>query len=155
MGVAGRLSGTVSPFRAEQGTSLETPLRARASSCCSGKEFAWQCRRGKRCRLNPWVRKTPWSRKWQPTPVFLPGESQGRRSLVGYSPWGLKELSEFSTVYFDPHSQRLWHSQYSRNRCFLKLSCFFYDPADVGNLVSVSSAFSKTSLNIRKFTVHS
>ena len=37
---------------------------------------------------------------------------------------------------------------------FLELSCFFYDPADVGNLISCSSAFSKTSLNIWKFTVH-
>ena len=37
---------------------------------------------------------------------------------------------------------------------FLEFSCFFHDPADVGNLISVSSAFSKTSLNIRKFTVH-
>ena len=32
-----------------------------------------------------------WRRKWQPTPVFLPGESHGQRSLVGYSPWGGKE----------------------------------------------------------------
>ena len=37
---------------------------------------------------------------------------------------------------------------------FLELSCFFDDPSDVGNLISVSSAFSKTSLNIREFTVH-
>ena len=37
---------------------------------------------------------------------------------------------------------------------FLELFCFFYDPMDVGNLISGSSAFSKTSLNIRKFTVH-
>ena len=37
---------------------------------------------------------------------------------------------------------------------FLELSCFFHDPADVGNLSSGSSAFSKTSLNIGKFTVH-
>ena len=37
---------------------------------------------------------------------------------------------------------------------FLELSCFFYDPTDVGNLISGSSAFSKTSLNIWKFTVH-
>ena len=37
---------------------------------------------------------------------------------------------------------------------FLELSCFFHDPADVGNLISGSSAFSKTSLNIWKFTVH-
>ena len=41
--------------------------------------------------LIPWVRKIPWRRAWQPTPVFLPGESHGQRSLVGYSPWGRKE----------------------------------------------------------------
>ena len=40
----------------------------------------------------PWVGKIPWKRKWQPTPVFLPGKSHGWRSLVGYSPWGSKEL---------------------------------------------------------------
>ena len=41
--------------------------------------------------FDPWVRKIPWRRKWQPTPVFLPGESHEWRSLVGYSPWGCKE----------------------------------------------------------------
>ena len=41
--------------------------------------------------FDPWVRKIPWRRKWQPTPVFLPGESPGRRNLVGYSPQGCKE----------------------------------------------------------------
>ena len=51
-------------------------------------------------------------------------------------------------------TQSLWHNQYSRNGWFLELSCFFDDPADVGNLISGSSAFSKTSLNIWKFTVH-
>ena len=54
----------------------------------SGKESAFQCRRR---GFNPWVGKIPWRRKWQPTPVFLPGESHGQRSLVGYSPWGNKE----------------------------------------------------------------
>ena len=42
-----------------------------------------------------WVRSLdwgyPWRREWLPTPVFLPGESHGQRSLVGYSPWGHKE----------------------------------------------------------------
>ena len=37
---------------------------------------------------------------------------------------------------------------------FLELSCFFHDPSDVGNLISVSSVFSETSLNLREFTVH-
>jgi len=35
--------------------------------------------------------RCPWRRKWQPTPVFLPGKSHGWRSLAGYSPWGRKE----------------------------------------------------------------
>ena len=55
----------------------------------SGKEFVCQCRR---CRVDPWVRKIPCRRKWQPTPVFLPGQSHGQRSLEAYSPWGQKEL---------------------------------------------------------------
>ena len=41
--------------------------------------------------LIPGWGRFPWRRKWQPTPVFLPGESNGRKSLVGYSPWGCKE----------------------------------------------------------------
>ena len=45
-----------------------------------------------RCKFDPWVRKTAWRRKWQPTPVFLPEKSHGERSLVGYSPWGLKRV---------------------------------------------------------------
>ena len=47
-----------------------------------------------RCRrpgFKPWVGKIPWRREWQPTPVSLPGESQGQRSLAGCSPWGRKE----------------------------------------------------------------
>ena len=57
----------------------------------SGKGSTCQFRRLKRCGFDPWVRKILWRRKWQPTPVFLPGEFHGQRSLVGYSPWGLKE----------------------------------------------------------------
>ena len=47
-----------------------------------------QCRRP---RFNHWVSKSPWRREWQPTPVFLPGELHGQRSLEDYSPWGHKE----------------------------------------------------------------
>ena len=57
----------------------------------TGKESACQYRRHKRCRFDPWVRKIPWGKAWQPTPVFLPGEPHGQRSLAGYSPWGHKE----------------------------------------------------------------
>jgi len=41
--------------------------------------------------FDPWVGKIPWRKKWQPTPVSLPGKSHGQRSLVGCSPWGHKE----------------------------------------------------------------
>ena len=62
----------------------------------SGKESACQCRRHRRCGFDPWVGKIPWSRKWQPTLVFLPGESYGQRSLVGYNPWGLRAGHDWS-----------------------------------------------------------
>ena len=47
---------------------------------------------GRSLGLDPWVRKIPWRRKWQPTPVFLPGESHGERSLVGCSSWGYRRV---------------------------------------------------------------
>ena len=49
----------------------------------------------------PWVGKIPWRRKWQPTPVFLPGECYGQRSLAGYSLWGRK----WSDMTEHPHTQ--------------------------------------------------
>ena len=45
-----------------------------------------------RPEFSPWVGKIPWRRAWQPTPVFLLGESQGQRSLVGCRLWGRTEL---------------------------------------------------------------
>ena len=43
-------------------------------------------------RVRSWVGKILWRREWQATPVFLSGESHGEKSLLGYSPWGYKEL---------------------------------------------------------------
>ena len=57
----------------------------------SGKELACQSRRCKTLGFNPWVKEIPWRRAWQPTPVFLPGESHGQKGLVGYGLWGRKE----------------------------------------------------------------
>ena len=65
------------------------------NSGASGKKSACQCKRctrPKRQRFNPCDGKIPWSKKWQPTPVFLPGKFQGQKSLVGYSSWGHKQL---------------------------------------------------------------
>ena len=59
----------------------------RAPGGASGKESACQFRRRKRFLFKPWVEKMPWRRKWQPTPVFLPGKFHGHRNLAGYSPW--------------------------------------------------------------------
>ena len=53
-----------------------------------------QCRRP---GFNPWVGKIPWKRKWQPTPVFLPGKFHGWKSLVGYSPWGRRVGQDWAT----------------------------------------------------------
>ena len=52
----------------------------------SGKGPACKCRRHKRLRFDPWVRKIPWRRVRQPTPLFLPRESHRQRNLVGFSP---------------------------------------------------------------------
>ena len=59
-----------------------------SSPCLSGFvcPSACQCRRHRRCGFDLWVGKITWRRAWQPTPVFLPGESYGQRILVAYSP---------------------------------------------------------------------
>ena len=57
------------------------------------KESTCQCRR---CGFDPWVAKVLWRRKWKPTPVFLPGESHGQRSLVGYSLRGCKQSVDWA-----------------------------------------------------------
>ena len=72
-----------------------------------GKESACQHRRYKRCGFDVWLRKIPWRRKWQPTPVFLPGKSHGQRSLVDCSSWGslFHKLKLFWM--FQPHKLHL------------------------------------------------
>ena len=74
-----------------------------------GKGSACQCRWCRKPGFHFWVRKIPWRRKWQPTPVFLPAQSHGQRSLAGYSPWGRKELdmtewvnhNKFINIHYD------------------------------------------------------
>ena len=68
------------------------------------KELACQSRGRKRCKFDPWVWKIPWRRAWQPTPVFLPGESHGQRSLVGHSPCRHQEsVSQICLFSFFPN----------------------------------------------------
>ena len=63
-----------------------------------------------RPEFDPWVGKIPWRRAWQPTPVFLPGESHLQRSLVDCSPWGPKELdtTEWLTTLFSNITTKQW-----------------------------------------------
>ena len=70
------------------------------------KEFACQDRR---CRFDLWIEKIPWRRKWQPTPVFLPGKSHGQTRLVGYSSWGSQ-------------NNQTWLSNQTTTVCHLTLS---------------------------------
>ena len=72
----------------------------------SGWEMHRDLQFGVKCRRHgfyPWVRKMPWRRKWQPTSVFLPGESHGQRRLVGYSPWGHRVRQDWVTNAFFLH----------------------------------------------------
>ena len=63
-------------------------LKASIPSGSDSKKICLQCRRPS---FSPWVREIPWRKEWQATPVFLPGQSHGQRSLVGYSPGVRKE----------------------------------------------------------------
>ena len=75
----------------------------RLSSSSSSYDVAQTVKRLPAMRIlgfDPRVGKIPWRRKWQPTPVLLPGKSHGRRSLVGYIPWGCKELDITEQLHF-------------------------------------------------------
>ena len=65
--------------------------------------------------------------------------------------WYSHLLKNFPQFFCDPHSQRIVNE--AEVDVFLEFSCFFYDPVDIGNLISGSSAFSKSILNIWKFSV--
>ena len=78
--------------------AFQPPSSLGFSGGASGKELTCQCRRCKRLRFDPWIGKILWRRAWQPTWVFLPGESHGQRSLEGSSPWGPKEMYRLSDL---------------------------------------------------------
>ena len=76
----------------------------------SGKGPICRCRRHKGHGFDPWVGKICWSRKWQPATVFLPGKFHGERSLVGYSPWGHKELDTTECACAHRHARAHTHT---------------------------------------------
>ena len=73
-------------------------INSKESACNAGDA-------GYRTCLDSWVGKISWRRKWQSTPVFLPGKSHGQRSLAGYSPWGRKESDTMERTW---HACTLW-----------------------------------------------
>ena len=112
--IRAQLKITASPFRMIDPVQVPPSDEWAISSClslnwclpggASSEESTGQCRRLKRLRFNPWVRKISRRREWQPTPVFLPGKSHGQRSLACYSPWGCKELDMTEQLTKHTHS---------------------------------------------------
>ena len=80
-----------------------------------------QYRRCRRCWFHPWVRTISWMRKWQPIPVFLPGESHGQRNMADYSPQGRTE----SDMTENAHTRRC-HIQAEAFRAIIWFFFFFF-----------------------------
>ena len=117
---SGMVYSCIPYLRSEQPQSLNWSARKRHP----GKEPTCQCRRHKRCRFDPWEGKIPWRRAWPRTPVFLPGESCGQRSLAGYSPWGGKDSDTTEVIQHTAPWQvnirthgTLWRPSHSRDAC--------------------------------------
>ena len=73
------------------GNGYFNPAKVTLTGFPGGSDSKRVCPQCRRPGFDPWVGKIPWRRKWQPTPIFLPGKSHGRRSLVGYCPWSWTE----------------------------------------------------------------
>ena len=85
------------------------------------------CLQFERLRFDPWVGKILWRRKWQSTPIFLPGKSHGRRSLAGYSSWEHKESDMTEQHHFQfLNSLVWWASQILSVACWCFKLCLFY-----------------------------
>ena len=76
----------------------------------SGKEPTCQCRRFRRCGVDPWVKESLWRRKWQPSPVILPEISHGQRSLVDLSLWCHKESDTTEDTYTYSLKNRVFYN---------------------------------------------
>ena len=73
------------------GAAVNNGIHVSFSTLVNGSDGKASAHNEGRLGFDPWVGKIPWRRKWQPTPVFFPGESQGQRSLVGCRLWGRTE----------------------------------------------------------------
>ena len=107
--------------------------------------------------IQPWRTLFPiWNQSVVPCPVLTVASWPAYRFLKRQIRWSgqvFPSFEEFSTVYCDPYKGFDIVNKAEIDD-FLELSCFFHEPAHVSDLISGSSAFPKTSLNIWKFTVH-
>ena len=121
--LAWRIPGTAEPGRLPSMGSHRVGCNwwdlAAAAAC--------QCKRQKRHSFDLWVGMIPWRRKWQPTPVFLPGESHEQRSLAGYCPWDHKEsdTTEHTHTHTHTHTDLIDHCLF----CVLTAISFYVFPA--------------------------
>ena len=102
--VSRSLSRTQGPAGRQQGPGVRRRPPAHRGTVPGGGERGrfWRsleriCLWCRRRRFDPWGGKIPWRRMWQPTPVFLPGETHAQNSLVGYSPWGCRVRHNWAT----------------------------------------------------------
>ena len=106
--------------------------------------WKWICLQCRRLRFNPWVGKISWRRIWQPTPVFLPGESHRRRGLAGYSPWGRKEL-DITELLIHTHTHTHTHP-YMEEYGFP-----YWTPAQQSDMKGITECFQWNSLHLSKY----
>ena len=131
-------------------TLLQTPWTGFQDGAGS-KELACQFRRHRRWGFDPWVEMICWRRKWQPIPLFLPGESHGQRSLAGCSPRGHRESDTTEVTYTHTDWTRglnqyllPWQADslpwsYPRKpQVFFRTVSCFYDVSGFGNLIWAS-----------------
>ena len=102
------------------------------------------CLPSRRHGFNPWFGKIPWSRKWQPTPVFLPGKAHGQSNLMGYSPQDCKKVrydlvAKYQTQWTNQESTEIWFS-------FHSLICLF-----ILLLTCITHSFHKYMLEITMY----
>ena len=102
----------------------------------SGKESACQSWRRKTRMIDPGLKKIPWRRAWQPTPVFLPGESHGQRSLAGSTPWCCQE-SDSTEVTCTAQYQLEQKPHVSCNRPVPMRSCDCFSPRKLCTVLKI------------------
>ena len=106
----------------------------------SDKESTYQCKRCKRYGFNPWIRKMPWRRTWQLTPIFLPGKFHEQKNLVGYSPWGCKNVTHNLMSKQQVCRYRAGHGYHLKHPWIMD---FFWQTGEANNTSLLKLTFSK------------